>query len=209
MTEVKSEDAVKAILSERGNAILVPTMTAIKWVDKHDPEGLNISCVPLMGGASALGLGLALACPDRVVVVLDGDGSLLMQLPSLVTIAANGDANLIHVVFNNGVWFENFANIPLPGAQRVDFRAAALAAGYKDAFRLTRENELVALLPRLMNDGGAYLIEAMIEPESSSLWNSRNLQPNLADFHFNRLGDEMRRVQEHLRQHRGQNNEAE
>ena len=127
---MKSEEAVQAIVANRGHAVLVPTMTAIKWVDKYDAQGLNVSCVPLMGGASALGLGIALAQPKRPVIVLDGDGSLLMQLPSLVTIASSGAANLVHIVFNNGVWFENLANIPVPGAQVVDFAATAKAVGF-------------------------------------------------------------------------------
>ena len=62
---MKSEEAVQAIVANRGHAVLVPTMTAIKWVDTLAPETLRVSCVPLMGGASALGLGLALSRPGR------------------------------------------------------------------------------------------------------------------------------------------------
>ena len=57
-----------------------------------------------MGSASTIGLGIALAQPQRKVIVVDGDGSLLMQLGSLVTIAGAAPANFFHFVFENGVY---------------------------------------------------------------------------------------------------------
>lgn len=195
---MKSELAVKTIVSTRGDAVFVPTMTAIKWVDKYDPDGLNVSCVPLMGGASALGLGIAMALPGRAVIVLDGDGSLLMQLPSLVTIASSGAKNLTHIVFNNGVWFENLANLPVPGAQKVDFVATARAVGFKNAIRVSDEASLVDALQTSQQQRGPLLIEIMIEPEAAGLWGKNNQQPDLAEFHFNRLGIELHRVRKAL-----------
>jgi phosphonopyruvate decarboxylase len=194
---MKSETAVKVIVAQRGNAVIVPTMTAIKWIDKFDSAGLNVSCVPLMGGASALGLGIALARPERHVVVLDGDGSLLMQLPSLVTIASSGARNLTHIVFNNGVWFENLANIPVPGCQKVDFTAIAKAVGFENAIRVSDENSLAAAL-LLADRAGPTFIEIIIQPEETNLWRKENPQPDLPDFHFNRLGIELHRAREVL-----------
>jgi sulfopyruvate decarboxylase subunit beta len=55
-----------------------------------------------MGLASSIGLGLALHVPDRKVVVLDGDGSVLMNLGTLATLARYRPANLVHVIFDNG-----------------------------------------------------------------------------------------------------------
>ena len=116
---MRCSEAVEVILKHRGKGIVVSTMSAIKHVDRLDPDGLNIACVPLMGGASALGIGLAIAQPKRTVFVLDGDGSLVMQLGSLVTTAELQPRNLIHFVFNNGVWFENLANLPIPAAGKL------------------------------------------------------------------------------------------
>ena len=65
---------------------------------------LNIGCVGFMGGASGLGLGLALAQPERKVLVLDGDGALLLNLSSLPTLGWQRPPNLIHCVFVNGVY---------------------------------------------------------------------------------------------------------
>ena len=130
--------------------------------------------------------------------MLDGDGSLLMQLPSLVTIASSGAANLVHIVFNNGVWFENLANIPVPGAQVVDFAATAKAVGFKHALRVGDKDGLVNALTTAISKGGPALIELVIEPEATGLWKDGNTQPDLPDFHFTRLGDEIRDVRSRL-----------
>ena len=101
---LKPEGVLGAIAAARGDAICVPTMTTAPAWRTLAPDDLSVTCVGFMGGASALGLGLALACPDRRVVVFDGDGSLLMQLGSLATIAGARPRNLTHLVFKNGVY---------------------------------------------------------------------------------------------------------
>jgi sulfopyruvate decarboxylase subunit beta len=55
-----------------------------------------------MGLASSIGLGLALHCPDERVVVLDGDGSVLMNMGGLATLARYRPKNLVHIIFDNG-----------------------------------------------------------------------------------------------------------
>jgi phosphonopyruvate decarboxylase len=96
-----------------------------------------------MGQATSLGLGLALAQPGRRILVLNGDGSTLMNLGSLVTITAEQPANLILVTFDNGV-YEITGAQPTPGApagrkhgDRVDYLALARACGFRSAFRFS------------------------------------------------------------------------
>src|SRR5438128_9849246 len=108
---IKPEDILRAIAAARGNAICVPTMTTSPAWRTLAPDDLSVTCVGFMGGASSLGLGLALARPDRRVIVFDGDGSLLMQLGSLATIAAAQARNLTNLAFKNGVYHHS-------GAQR-------------------------------------------------------------------------------------------
>ena len=198
---MKCSEAVETIIKHRGRAIVVSTMSAIKHVDRLDPDGLNIACVPLMGGASALGLGLAVAQPGRPVLVLDGDGSLVMQLGSLVSTAEIQPPNFIHFVFNNGVWFENLANIPIPSATKLDFTGLAKAAGIPKVSRYATATELDAAMPGLLASKGPHFVELVIEPEGSAMWSGSNLQAELKDFHFTRMGDEARRLRERLQQH--------
>ena len=75
-TAMKPEDVLKVIAANRGTAICIPTMTTSPSWRTIAPDDLSIGCVGFMGGASTLGLGLALGSPDRRVIVFDGDGSL-------------------------------------------------------------------------------------------------------------------------------------
>ncbi len=111
-----------------GDAVVVATYSsAVEW-HAIAPRALNYFSVGAMGLASSHALGLALARPDRRVIVLDGDGSLLMNLGSLVTIAAAAPRNLVHLVCNNGCYEANGSH-PIPNPA-VDFTALARAAGY-------------------------------------------------------------------------------
>jgi sulfopyruvate decarboxylase subunit beta len=113
-----------------GDDIVVAVFTtAFEWIAlrKHP---LNYIMVGAMGLGSSHALGLALGCPDKRVVVLDGDGSLLMNLGSLVTIAEAAPKNFIHFVIENGTYEANGAH-PIPGRDRVDFAGVAKSAGYR------------------------------------------------------------------------------
>jgi phosphonopyruvate decarboxylase len=112
-----------------------------------------------MGCASSFGLGLALARPERRVIVLDGDGAALMRLGALAAIGREQPANLVHVVLDNGV-HESTGGQPvaLPGA---DFVAIAAALGYASAaFAATPE----ALAERVAGAKGPALIQAAVLP---------------------------------------------
>jgi phosphonopyruvate decarboxylase len=88
-----------------------------------------------MGQATSFGLGIALAQPSRRVIVCNGDGSMLMNLGSLVSIAEAAPGNLLLVLFDNGVYEVTGAQ-PTPGsATGVDFAAIAAASGFRSVFR--------------------------------------------------------------------------
>jgi sulfopyruvate decarboxylase subunit beta len=155
---MKPEDVLRAIAAARGSAVCVPTMTtAPAWRDIA-PDDLSVTCIGFMGGASTLGLGLALARPDRRVVVFDGDGSLLMQLGSLATVAGAQPRNLAHLVFKNGVYHTSGSQ-EIPGGLTVDFVAMAKAAGYRDAWAVDDLPELERSLPRILGAEGPLLVE--------------------------------------------------
>ena len=84
-----------------------------------------------MGGASAMGLGVALNT-SRPVVVLDGDGAALMKLGNLATIGAQAPGNLVHILLDNGVHDSTGGQATVSAG--VDFAAIALACGYRAAF---------------------------------------------------------------------------
>jgi len=155
---MKPEEALRVIAAVRGDAICVPTMTTAPAWRTIAPDDLSVTCVGFMGGASSLGLGLALARPERRVIVFDGDGSLLMQLGSLATIAGARPRNLAHLVFKNGVYHTSGAQ-ETPGGLTVDFVTMAKGAGYRDAYAVRDLDELRRRLPSILGDEGPLLVE--------------------------------------------------
>src|SRR5207249_9348026 len=138
---IKPEELLRAIAGARGNAICVPTMTTAPAWRTIAPDDLSIGCVGFMGGASTLGLGLALGSPDRRVIVFDGDGSLCMQLGSLPTIAGVAPSNFTHLLFKNSVYHTSGSQ-GTPGGEGVDYVMMAKGAGYRDAFAVRTLDEL-------------------------------------------------------------------
>lgn len=113
------------------------------------PRDLNYVATGAMGQASSHALGLAVGSPDRRIIVLDGDGSLLMNLGSLVTIANLCPKHFLHLVFENGAYEVNGGH-PIPGAGQIDFANIAEAAGYQHASCFNQLDAFEASLPELL-----------------------------------------------------------
>jgi phosphonopyruvate decarboxylase len=165
--------AIAALVAECADAITVVTEQAIgAWRAAVDapanqiPDHLDI--VGCMGSASTIALGIALAQPRRRVIVVDGDGSLLMQLGSLVTIAGAAPANFFHFVFENGV-YETSGSQPLPAEGRFDLTQMAAAAGYADAVRFDDGAAFTRALPGLLRERGPLFVSVQTEPEDGFL----------------------------------------
>jgi phosphonopyruvate decarboxylase len=155
---MKPEEVLRLIAASRGDAICVPTMTTGPAWRTLAPDDLSVSCVGFMGGASSLGLGLALARPERRVIVFDGDGSLLMQLGSLATVAGARPRNLVHLIFKNGVYHTSGAQ-EIPGGLSVDFVEMARGAGYRRALAIHEIDEFRRRWPELLTAEGPLLVE--------------------------------------------------
>src|SRR5262245_40819112 len=155
---MKPEEVLTVIAAARGDAICVPTMTTSPAWRTLAPNDLSVSCVGFMGGASSMGLGLALARPERRVVVFDGDGSLLMQLGSLATVAGARPRNLVHLIFKNGVYHTSGAQ-EIPGGLTVDFVAMAKGAGYRSALAIHDLEDFRRRFPELLKAEGPIMVE--------------------------------------------------
>jgi sulfopyruvate decarboxylase subunit beta len=145
-------DAFRALARHLTDEIVVASYSsAFEWL-KIAPRPLNYFSVGAMGLDSSHALGLALGRPDKRIVVLQGDGSLLMNLGSLVTIAAAAPQNLIHFVAQNGTYEANGGH-PIPD-QSADFAAMARAAGYPHAHEFTDLASFATALPALLTTPG-------------------------------------------------------
>lgn len=142
--------------------IVVSTYTsAFEWLAIR-PHPLNYVSVGAMGLASSHGLGLALALPARRVLVLDGDGSLLMNLGSLVTIAAAAPRRFVHFACRNGSYEANGGH-PIPGGAGVDFAGLARSAGYARTHAFGELEAFGRAAPALLRAPGPTFIELHLE----------------------------------------------
>lgn len=114
-----------------GQVVVAVYTTCFEWLAIR-PDALTYVSVGAMGQAGSHALGLALGRPDLEIWVFDGDGSLLMNLGSLVTLAGAAPRNLTHFVFQNGSYEAN-GHMPLPVAHPIDFAGIARASGIPHA----------------------------------------------------------------------------
>jgi thiamine pyrophosphate-dependent acetolactate synthase large subunit-like protein len=159
-------EAVAVLRDARGpRDIVVPSMgSAREWMALGPLHDLDFVYVPsAMGHATSVGLGLALAQPDRRVIVLSGDGSLLMNLGTLVTISAQSPKNLVLVVFVNGVYEVTGAQAT-PGSGTVDYVAMAKASGIESVFRFSSLREFKADCSSALGSEGPTLMVLDVAP---------------------------------------------
>ncbi len=124
-------ECIQRIAPLLGEALVLTCIggTRVEWNAVANAPDFTVYA---MGLTSSVGLGLALALPDRQVVAFDGDGALLMNLPSLTTIATQRPPNLLHVLFDNGS-YESSGQGPTHTARGVDLVQVARACGYPHA----------------------------------------------------------------------------
>ncbi len=127
------QEALEVILPLRGDQIVVTTMSSAGIWPRLSNSPLDFAYIPsAMGHAPALGLGLALAQPGRGVIVINGDGCMLMSLGSLVTLAQY-PAPVYLLILDNGL-YEVTGGQAHAGAGRVDFAQIARGAGIRRVY---------------------------------------------------------------------------
>ncbi len=165
---INNADAMKIIDSKRNGSLIVPTMNAnnvsFGLPTVTSAQDLDLPLSGAMSKASSLGLGLALAQPDRKVFILDGDGSLLMNLGALVTLANKAPKNLYHFLFNNGVYAVTGGQ-PIPGAGQSDWEGLAKAAGYAATFSFEDLEDLATGIDQVLATEGPVFIHLAVEPQ--------------------------------------------
>ena len=168
MALINNVDAVKIVEAHRGDALIVTTMSAgnlrfgLPAVTQHDE--LDVPLSGCMGKASSIGLGIALARPERKVMVLDGDGSLLMNLGSLVTVGNKAPENLYHFVFENGVYAVTGGQ-PIPGEGNLSFQGLAKEAGYAEAYEFDATEEFATNIGEILQKRSPVLVCLKVVPE--------------------------------------------
>ena len=134
-------DALEVIHQYRQDAVVITTMGAAREWQKLEPHSKDLVYMPSsMGQGPPLGLGIALAKPDQRVIVVNGDGCLLMNLGCLVTITAQAPTNFTLIVVDNGVYEVTGGQATVgdkskrAGDDPVNFADLARAAGFTEVY---------------------------------------------------------------------------
>lgn len=147
-----------------GSQIVVTNQGSARIWPKLRNRALDFHYNPsTMGGAIPLGLGLALAQPRREVVVVTGDGSLLMNLGSLVTVVSAGAANLTIVLLDNGM-YEVTGGQRTPATRSTDYGGMAQAAGFESVWRYDQLTKWQAGAAAALQLPGPRFIELSVQP---------------------------------------------
>lgn len=161
-------ELLKVIFELRTNEIVVTTMGAVKDWRRLSSSPLDFNVSGAMSYASSVGLGLSLAQPNRKVIVLDGDGSLLMNLSTLVTIAGVQPANLIHFVMENQL-YEIPGGIPLPGVGKYNMAALARAAGLTRVYEFDQLADFRKKVGSIMREPGPTFVSLRVDTSPAEL----------------------------------------
>jgi sulfopyruvate decarboxylase subunit beta len=178
--------AFRILARHIADAIVVPVYQAAQeWRAIKPDHALTYYSIGAMGQASSAALGLALGRPDKRVIVLDGDGSLLMNLGSLVSIAAAAPRNLLHFVCENGV-YESNGKHPIPGRDKVDFTGLARAAGYRHCHQFSDLATFESEIGGVLREDGPVFVDLKIESGAAQSVNyeyiySRQLRDTFRD----------------------------
>ena len=126
----------------------------------------NFYMIGSMGLASSIGLGAALCCPDKKVIIFDGDGNILMSMGNLALIGATAPRNLVHVVFDNEVYESTGSQRSL--SSDVQLENIAKSSGYRLAVRVDKKDELKPVFQKMLKEEGPSFLLIKVEPSFDS-----------------------------------------
>jgi thiamine pyrophosphate-dependent acetolactate synthase large subunit-like protein len=179
---------LEPLARHRTHEVVVTTMSVVRpWGRLSDSDLDFASADSAMGHAADLALGVALARPERRVICLNGDGSMLMCLGTLATAVEAAASNYILVVSDNGE-YEITGHQPVAGRDRVDYAGLAEAAGFRAVHRFEDPRAWAAAVPDLLREVGPTFVHAVVQPGSqgpigrSAGEEARYLRHSLADW---------------------------
>lgn len=163
---MRSLEAVQVLRQRLGDALVVSSLgTPSYLVHAAGDRPLNFYMWAAMGMASSTGLGLAMAQPDRRVVVVDGDGAAVMNLGGMVTVATHSPNNLLWVILENGAFLETGGQ-PIATHGPADLVSIAKGCGIPQAARAADPETLARLLDDGLTRPGPTLVVARVDRDT-------------------------------------------
>ena len=151
-------EAARAVNYHRGDALVVSTSSALReWSQVSERRELDLDLTDCMDRAPAVGLGLALAQPERKVLTLDCDATLRTNLGGLATIGESRPSNLVHFVFDDATR-PSTGGVPIRELDHLDLVQMAVSSGYAKAYHFDRLEELLIGLEEAMEQEGPVFV---------------------------------------------------
>ena len=169
ISALRRRDVVKALLSGRGRLLVVAGLGSSAWdCAAAGDHPLTFPLWGAMGSACMIGLGLALAQPKRRVLIVTGDGEMLMGLGSLATIGVQRPSNLAVVVLDNERYGETGMQ-KTHTAYGIDLAAVALACGFAKVRIIRKSTEISSMRSGVYRAAGPLLFQVKVKPDSPAL----------------------------------------
>lgn len=160
------DQLLKPLAELRGRSVVVTCMSVTRPWGTYSSSDLDFaSADSAMGHTADLALGIALAQPQRQVICLNGDGSMLMTLGTLATVTAAGTKNLVLVVVQNDA-YEITGNQEIPAGGRIDFPLLARGAGFRRVYYFEDPDLYRRTLPEVLSGEGPVFVAVRVEKGS-------------------------------------------
>ena len=161
---IKPLDALRVIEERRNDAVAITTMMGSRtWSHVSQRQYMDWAMGFTMGKASSVALGICLAQPKKKVIMIDGDGSLLMNLGTLVSIGEQAPNNFYHFVMDNGVYAVTGGQ-PVPNMGGFSFASLAKSSGYAAAYKFDNLEELATNIDDVLSTKGPVLVALKTDP---------------------------------------------
>jgi len=182
-----TKDALELFARHRGDAIVVPGRGGRHWINISEGAMDVPLGDPAMGGHAGFAFGLAMALPQRKVVLFDSEGDLQMSLGVLMSIAEQKPANFYHFMLDNEC-YGTTGGQPVPNAKNVQYDLLAKGAGYPRAYAFTELEAFGKALPEILGAPGPVFVAMKVVPEVENeaigqrkRWIRRTKQQAIAD----------------------------
>ena len=177
---IPSLEAIKAINNRRRDAVVVSATAALReWGSVSHRRELDMDLSDCMDKAPSVGLGIALGRPDRKVLVLDCDSTLRTNLGSLITVGTAAPRNLVHILFEDSAHIST-DGLPIPGLDRINFRALAEDGGYLKTYQFDNLEDLgISLQEVLEGDGPTFVSLKVVHDRDMPGYPTRSMEESL------------------------------
>ena len=166
---IEALDLFKAFQPHRGKAIVTTTGTAGRnWKDVSTNEARDVTLGGAMGHTASAAFGLAMGLPDEKIILFDAEGSLLMSLGVLATVAGKKPKNFYHFLLDNEC-YATTGGQPVPNAEQINYAGMAREAGYASTFHYEDLEDFATNIESILNETGPVFVSVKVNAEVENL----------------------------------------